>query len=214
MAYYESSLLFASEVVDKLIVNPLTPRRVVIDQDIFQVLVEANMPAVLLELAFVTNPSEYKYMSAPAGQDEIAGRLFNAFKSYKSKFDQSVSVERIPTTTPAPVSAPAPAPKPKSQAKPAPKQQETASVPKTALKQGEYYSIQVMSLSRLLNASDPAFKSLNVSSINNDGSGTYKYICGKFTTFDEAGKKIKAVKQEFPQAFIVKVSGNHVEKAN
>ena len=64
MAYYESSLLFASEVVDKLIQKPLVPRRLVVDQDIFQVLVEANMPAVLLELAFVTNPTEYKYLSS------------------------------------------------------------------------------------------------------------------------------------------------------
>ena len=63
MAYYESSLLFASEVVENLIAKPLTPRKIVIDQDIFQVLVEANMPAVLLELAFVTNPTEYKYLS-------------------------------------------------------------------------------------------------------------------------------------------------------
>ena len=44
MAFYESSLLFASEVVENLIVKPLTPRKIVIDQDIFQVLVEANMP--------------------------------------------------------------------------------------------------------------------------------------------------------------------------
>lgn len=93
MAYYESSLLFASEVVGNLITKPLTPRRIVIDQDIFQVLVEANMPAVLLELAFVTNPVEYKYLSSAAGQEEIAGRLFNAFKAYKAKFDASVAVD-------------------------------------------------------------------------------------------------------------------------
>ena len=37
MAYYESSLLFASEVVSNLIQEPLVPRRMVIDQDIFQV---------------------------------------------------------------------------------------------------------------------------------------------------------------------------------
>ena len=95
MAYYESSLLFASEVVGNLIQKPLMPRKIVIDQDIFQVLVEANMPAVLLELAFVTNPVEYKYLSSSAGQEEIATRLFKAFKSYKAKFDASVSVEEV-----------------------------------------------------------------------------------------------------------------------
>jgi N-acetylmuramoyl-L-alanine amidase len=94
MAHYESSLLFASEVVEHMIYKPLTPRRIVIDQDIFQVLVEANMPAVLLELAFVTNPTEYKYLASSDGQKELADRLFKAFKSYKTKFDASVSVAK------------------------------------------------------------------------------------------------------------------------
>ena len=99
MAYYESSLLFASEVVDHLIAAPLTARRIVIDQDIFQVLVEANMPAVLLELAFVTNPVEYKYLSSDSGQDQIAARLFKAFSSYKTKYDASVAVS-VPDKAP------------------------------------------------------------------------------------------------------------------
>ena len=95
MAYYESSLLFASEVVENLIQKPLVPRRLVVDQDIFQVLVEANMPAVLLELAFVTNPSEYKYLSSESGQEQVASRLFNAFASYKKKFDASVNLSVV-----------------------------------------------------------------------------------------------------------------------
>ena len=99
MAYYESSLLFAAEVVENLIKAPLVPRRLVVDQDIFQVLVEANMPAVLLELAFVTNPTEYKYLASEAGQNEVADRLYKAFCSYKTKFDASVNVD---TTAPAP----------------------------------------------------------------------------------------------------------------
>ena len=94
MAFYESSLLFASEVVEHLVAKPLTPRRLVVDQDIFQVLVEANMPAVLLELAFVTNPVEYKFLSSTEGQNDIAERLFKAFCSYKTKFDASVNVRK------------------------------------------------------------------------------------------------------------------------
>lgn len=94
MAFYESSLLFAAEVVEHLVAKPLTPRRLVVDQDIFQVLVEANMPAVLLELAFVTNPVEYKFLSSAEGQNDIAERLFKAFSSYKTKFDASVNVQQ------------------------------------------------------------------------------------------------------------------------
>ena len=132
MAYYESSLLFASEVVENLIKAPLVPRRLVVDQDIFQVLVEANMPAVLLELAFVTNPTEYKYLSSVAGQDEVAERLFKAFCSYKTKFDASVNVD---TTAPKVEETPA---------KPAP----ATADKNVSSSDSEYYSIQIMGLGR------------------------------------------------------------------
>ena len=79
MAYYESSLLFAAEVVDHLIKAPLVPRKLVVDQDIFQVLVEANMPAVLLELGFISNPGDLKVLSSTAGRIDIADKLLAAF---------------------------------------------------------------------------------------------------------------------------------------
>ena len=95
-AFYESSLLFASEVVDHLIKSPLRPRKAVIDQDIFQVLVETNMPSVLLELAFISNATEYEYLASEKGQEEIAQRLFEAFRSYKTKYDSSMKMETAP----------------------------------------------------------------------------------------------------------------------
>jgi len=189
MAYYESSLLFASEVVENLVKQPLTPRKIVIDQDIFQVLVEANMPAVLLELAFVTNPAEYKYLSSPAGQDEVADRLLKAFGSYKTKFDQSVSVERAPVQKQTP-----PVP---------PQQKESVS---------SYYSIQIMGLSRLLKKGDPALKGLVVTPVKVEGKNVYKYIYGKYSSADEARADLPKVRKKFPDAFAVKVADGVVEK--
>ena len=192
MAYYESSLLFASEVVGNLIQKPLMPRKIVIDQDIFQVLVEANMPAVLLELAFVTNPVEYKYLSSAAGQEEIATRLFKAFKSYKAKFDASVSVEEV-----------APKPAPEQQSKPE-QTSEAASE--------EYYSIQIMGLGRMLPAGDPALKGLEVTALKADNSSVYKYIYGMYATPEQAREALSAVRKKFPEAFPVKVNGNQISK--
>ena len=157
MAHYESSLLFASEVVEHMIYKPLTPRRIVIDQDIFQVLVEANMPAVLLELAFVTNPTEYKYLASSEGQKELADRLFKAFKSYKTKFDASVSVAKADISK-----AP--------EAKPA---DNTPTTPSAE----SYYSIQVMGLSRLINKGDASFKGLDIHHVKGENSNIYKYVC-------------------------------------
>ena len=194
MAYYESSLLFASEVVNNMIKAPLTPRRIVIDQDIFQVLVEANMPAVLLELAFVTNPVEYRYLSSSAGQDEVATRLFNAFCSYKTKFDASVSVER------APVLAPATAP-----------MKLTVVEPQT--EDSDYYSIQIMGLGRLLKEGDPALKGVKATPLKQPGTEIYKYVSGKYGSLEEARKALQEIRNKFPECFPVKVSGGIVERA-
>lgn len=198
MAYYESSLLFAAEVVDHLIKAPLVPRKLVVDQDIFQVLVEANMPAVLLELAFVTNPTEYKYLSSEAGQNEVAERLFKAFSSYKTKFDASVNVDStVPKTV-------------ESQAKPAVQEvDKSVSVPDS-----EYYSIQIMGLGRYLKDGDPALKGLSVIRVKKEGSNIYKYVTGKYSAAAEAKGKLQDVKKKFPDAFVVKVSGDNVTRVN
>ena len=190
MAYYESSLLFASEVVDHLIKKPLVPRRLVVDQDIFQVLVEANMPAVLLELAFVTNPAEYKYLSSAEGQEQVAERLFQAFKSYKSKYDSSVNVQQTPMET-------------------APKQVPAIS---NETKTKKYYGIQVMGLGRHLKREDPAFKGLDCHYVKSETSSIYKYIYGKFTTPAEATAALSGARKKFPEAFIVEVEGTNVKR--
>ncbi len=198
MAYYESSLLFAAEVVDHLIKAPLVPRKLVVDQDIFQVLVEANMPAVLLELAFVTNPAEYKYLSSEAGQDEVAERLFKAFSSYKTKFDASVNVD---TTAPKAVE-----PEPK----PAPQEVDK----NVSSSDSEYYSIQIMGLGRYLKDGDPALKGLSVMRVKKEGSNIYKYVTGKYSAASEAKGKLQEVKKKFPDAFVVKVTGDNVTRVN
>ena len=215
MAYYESSLLFASEVVDKLIKAPLVPRRIVVDQDIFQVLVEANMPAVLLELAFVTNPTEHKYLASESGQNEVAARLFNAFKSYKTKFDASVNVGKSTAPT-KPVQTDS---KPTTGAQSAqsaakPVQKPTQAEVKTEQTVGDYYSVQIMGLGRYIKDGDPALKGLKVERIKKEDSSIYKYVTVKYSTLDHAKAALKQVKTKFPDAFTVKVSGNNVTRAN
>ncbi len=192
MAYYESSLLFASEVVENLISKPLTPRKIVIDQDIFQVLVEANMPAVLLELAFVTNPAEYRYLASAEGQEAVAERLFKAFKSYKTKYDGSLNV-----VTEKPVS-----------------KTEDKTVRKSApANDGAFYAVQVMGLKRKMKADDPAFKGLKITAVSpSDGGTVYKYVTSVSKTIEGARSSLDSVKKKFPDAFLVKVTGNKVER--
>lgn len=181
-AHYESSLLFAAEVVDKLMVAPLCARKIAIDQDIFQVLVEANMPAVLLELAFISNPSEYEYISSAKGQEVIAERLFQAFKSYKTQYDLSMNV---PASAGVEVTS------------------EQPDAP--AVYTGPYFAVQIMSSSKFLKPGHPEFKGLDAEAYRPEGASIYKYIIGKYKTRDEAKKGLAEVRKKFPQAFIIQI---------
>ena len=190
-AHYESSLLFAAEVVDKLMVKPLSPRKMAIDQDIFQVLVEANMPAVLVELAFISNNNEYKYLSSKDGQEAIAERMFQAFKSYKTQYDMSLNI--IPTE---PVQTETAQPQPRVEPQPQTPTQEV---------KYPYFSIQVMSGVKVIDSADPIFKGLSVETYRPAGSNTYKYIVGKYATRQEAQADLPNVRKKFPEAFVIEV---------
>ena len=187
-AHYESSLLFAAEVVENLMVKPLQARKIAIDQDIFQVLVEANMPAVLLELAFISNPTEYKYLSSKDGQEAIAERLFQAFRAYKTQYDMSLNIdvrEPVEASSSAAVS------------------QDQPEKDKNQEGLTSFYTIQVMSVAKLLKDGDPALKGLKTEAYLPAGTSTYKYIVGKFKTREEAKAELSKVKAAFPQAFII-----------
>ena len=187
-AHYESSLLFAAEVVENLMVKPLQARKIAIDQDIFQVLVEANMPAVLLELAFISNPTEYKYLSSKDGQEAIAERLFQAFRAYKTQYDMSLNIDVLE-----PVEASSSAAVSQDQPEKDKNQEGLTS----------FYTIQIMSVAKLLKDGDPALKGLKTEAYLPAGTSTYKYIVGKFKTREEAKAELSKVKAAFPQAFII-----------
>lgn len=53
----------------------------------FQVLFEASMPAVLVELGFITNPAEQRFLTSEYGQSIMASALFRAIRDYKVEYE-------------------------------------------------------------------------------------------------------------------------------
>jgi N-acetylmuramoyl-L-alanine amidase len=51
------------------------------------VLQATGMPSILVEIGFISNPEEEKYINSDAGQDEIVENLVNAFRTYKEKLE-------------------------------------------------------------------------------------------------------------------------------
>jgi N-acetylmuramoyl-L-alanine amidase len=58
----------------------------------FIVLYYASMPAVLVELGFISNPREEKFLHSKYGQTIMASALFRAVRKYKEQIDQSQNI--------------------------------------------------------------------------------------------------------------------------
>ena len=54
----------------------------------FLVLWRASMPAVLIELGFVTNPSEARFLRSESGQDLLASAIFRSIRDYKEQYER------------------------------------------------------------------------------------------------------------------------------
>ncbi|REL24038.1 N-acetylmuramoyl-L-alanine amidase [Rhodohalobacter sp. SW132] len=55
----------------------------------FQVLYEASMPGVLIELGFISNPAEANYLNSEYGQAIVASAIFRSIRDFKIEYDRS-----------------------------------------------------------------------------------------------------------------------------
>ncbi len=59
----------------------------------FLVLWKTTMPSVLVELGFISNREEEKYLNSEKGKEELAKSLFEAFEDYKNHYEGNTAVE-------------------------------------------------------------------------------------------------------------------------
>ena len=82
-AYLKQSLQFAELVENKLSLQAKRKSRGV-KQAGFVVLKATAMPSVLVEVGFLTNPTEEQFLNGQYGQDQVAGAMLEAFTLYKN----------------------------------------------------------------------------------------------------------------------------------
>ncbi len=102
-AHLEQSLLVASVISEKLKGGPIKADRG-IWQNPFYVLWKTAMPAVLVELGFISNQNDLSNLKQESKREDLAERLFQAFKDYKGIYDSSLDIHHEEETTP-PVTA-------------------------------------------------------------------------------------------------------------
>ena len=96
--YMDQSLEFASNVQNGF---ATTAKRVDrgVAQAGFLVLRESGMPSVLIELGFINNPTEAKFLISSIGQRNMASAIYSGFEKYKMNFDKKQGKSSSSTTT-------------------------------------------------------------------------------------------------------------------
>ena len=85
-AYLNQSLNIA-EKVEKEFSTRANRKSRGVKQAPFYVISRTNMPSILVECGFLTNPQEEDFLHSDIGQDYIASAIFRAFRSYKEEME-------------------------------------------------------------------------------------------------------------------------------
>jgi len=98
--YLNQSLSIAEEVEKEFSTRANRKSRGV-KQAPFYVISRTNMPSILIECGFLTNPKEEVFLHSEQGQDYLASAIFRAFRSYKQNVeglqkDDLIDVEKNP----------------------------------------------------------------------------------------------------------------------
>ena len=206
---------------------------------LLRVLYATDMPGVLTEIGFMTNPQEMAYMKSEKGQNEIARNIYQAVRDYsdyvlKIRKSEGGAVSAEPAV-PAEDTArekPRPAPAPAKETAKETAKDTSRSVPSRpaageklasaagqgakapAAEQPLRYAVQVMASSKAVPLTSSQFRSYRgkVKEYASEGCFPYKYCVGEYADRAAAQKRLREVRKAFPEAFVVSVQGGRVVK--
>ena len=202
-AHLGNSLTFAEDVAQAMGNGPIKNSRGV-SQDPFWVLWRTAMPSVLVEVGFITNPDDLATLRSEKGRDGIAENLFQAFKTFKARYDNSMDVEnKEMENKPDEVEN-----KPVVENKPAEEKPKEEVVVKEEPKKVEevtrpLYGVQVLATTKKMDLNDPFFAGYKPTVIKT--GKIYKYVVGTSHSLKKKKKNYKKIQQHFPDNFIVKI---------
>ena len=167
------------------------------------VLCYSPMPAILVELGYMSNVAEERFINTDEAQSTFANALYQGFKEYKRKWDK----RQLSNQDNAKPDQQKDNAKPAEQDKPKPSDQSTNDTPKQQATGNVVWKIQFLTSSKLLNEGSPEFKGLSPVSYYKEGD-LYKYTYGSAPTSRGLNAELKKVTALFPGAFPVKFDAN------
>lgn len=193
----------------------------------FWVLHRSACPSVLVELGFISNPSEERYLTSESGQSDMAGAIYNAFVNFKREHDkksgrqvasesypeikktkeiEKVSENQNSDSNNLPVTV-----------KPVIKSNDTVAT-ESKIKNIEkpakpIFKLQIVASKTKLKSNSFEFKGLKeIDSFSENG--LFKYTVGADTDYNKILNLRKELIKKFPQSFIIAFIGDKKVNAN
>ena len=154
----------------------------------FLVLYKTTMPSVLIETAFLPNPTEEKLIGSAEGQQKMAQSMFDAFVNYKNATEGKTVAGG--TTV-------------QNNIEPAPVLNNSAQPQETVKEQGLIFKVQIETASKAISTKSNHFKGLEI--FEYQDNSLYKYCAGYFPNNLQGAKNYKdeLTKMGYSNAFVV-----------
>ena len=163
----------------------------------FLVLRETSMPSCLIELGFISTPSEEQFLNSDEGIANMGSGIYQAFCDYLAKYDKSFTVPFKPEFA-----------EMKEEKKEQPQPEEVKD-------EAPVFKVQILTSNVKLKSDSRQLKGRDDADFYKDGN-IYKYTVGASTNYNEIYRLRKQLLDQFPEAFIIAFKGGqrmNVQKA-
>ena len=180
----------------------------------FLVLRETSMPSCLIELGFISTPSEEQFLNSDEGVANMGRGIYQAFCEYLSKYDKSFTVPFKPEISRQELDErPQPAveetreerkeeTKEERKATPAEKPANQEEKQKVNQDEAPVFKVQILTSNIKLKSGSRQLKGQEDADFYKDGN-IYKYTVGSSTNYNEIYRLRKQLLAKFPEAFII-----------
>ncbi len=202
-AFLDQSLILATKTMEAFS-SHVGLRSRGIKQAPFLVLWRTTMPSILIEIGFISNPTEEEFLMKVENKKKVAYSIYKAFVMYRNvmegtsilpvEFTKATGVQPGLTTDTVKQNA--------SQ------QEKQDSATAEIQVENVWFGVQLFIDPELLPAGHSKFKGLNEVFNYKDG-GYYKYYVGKCKTFSEAATLQNTMRNSgFSEAFVIAMNGD------
>ncbi len=181
--YMDRSLEFASYVQNHFAKDCKRHDRGV-RQSGFLVLHRSACPSALIELGFISNPEEEKYMISEKGQKELSTAIYRAFAEYKHDHDKKNGILAAQANS-----------------------NSTITEKDKQSDQKPVFKVQLFITKEKLKSNSSNLKGIKNPDFYME-NGWYKYTTGSTSDYDKIQKVKKEVQSKYPDAFVIAFLGD------